>query len=69
MSWLDRFVASAFPDAQVYRRPHDDKYEVRLLVSPVDLAADREHALRKVHRALTPQFKRYRRKLWWGRKH
>lgn len=67
-SYLDSFVRSAFPNAQVKRHPYNDQYEVRLVISARELLGERDATLRKVATALRPTF-RPRRRLWWGRKH
>lgn len=67
MSWLEMFVARAFPNALVERLSHRAAYRVSIVVDEKEIMARRESTLRRVVQDLHPRFPK-RRRLHWGKR-
>jgi hypothetical protein len=68
VTFFERFVTRAFPNAHVERLDYRDAYRVWMDVDAKTLAGDREQALSALYGALKPKFTKPRR-LHWGKKH
>lgn len=71
MTLLESLMKARFPNGEVYRLAHVDKWRVQLDIDACDVVtsrADPDPFCRKVIGALTPT-KRVKRRLHYGRKH